>query len=161
MRGDRIGQLAGLVDLVERNQHLGRNLLVELDVLLELADHRSSEGVEVLVGVLDVLHPLDFGLEEVVVLGVPDDPRPVAAFDQNLHGAVRQIEQLQHGADGADGVDVPRSRVVLAGVLLGDQQDLLVVLHDPLEGPDRLLAPHEERHDHVRKNDDVSQRENR
>jgi hypothetical protein len=41
MRGDRVGQLAGSVDLGS-SQHLGRDLLVELDVLLELLDHGAT-----------------------------------------------------------------------------------------------------------------------
>ena len=40
-----------------------------------------------------------------------------------------------------------------------DQQDLLVVLHHVLERAHRLLAADEQRHDHVREHDDVTQRQ--
>ena len=43
--GDRVGQAAGLLDAGERGQDLGRHLLVELDVLLELRDDRAREHV--------------------------------------------------------------------------------------------------------------------
>ena len=42
VRGDGIGELARVLDLVERDQHLGRDLLVELDVLLELRRPRCG-----------------------------------------------------------------------------------------------------------------------
>ena len=42
---------------------------------------------------------------------------------------------------------------------LGDDEDVLVVTHHLLEGLHRLLAADKERHDHVRENDDVAQRQ--
>ena len=56
-------------------------------------------------------------------------------------------------------IDVVGGRIVLGGVLLRDQQDLLVVLHHRFERADRLLAADEQRHDHVREDDDVAQRQ--
>ncbi len=85
----------------------------------------------------------------------------MAAFDQHLHGTIRQFQQLQHRADGTDGEDVGRGRIVLRSILLGDEQDLLIILHDVFQRPHRFLAPHKERHDHVRKHHDVTQRQNR
>ena len=41
-------------------------------------------------------------------------------------------------------------RIVLRRVLLGDEEDLLIVLHHVLERAHRFLAPDEQRHDHVR-----------
>src|SRR5262249_44222832 len=49
--------------------------------------------------------------------------------------------------------------IVLGRVLLGDQQDLLVVLHDLFERLDALLAADEQRHDHAWEHDDVAQRQ--
>ena len=43
VRGDRVGQSAGVVDAGERGQDLGRNLLVEFDVLLELGNDRAAQ----------------------------------------------------------------------------------------------------------------------
>ncbi len=40
-----------------------------------------------------------------------------------------------------------------------DQEDLLVLLHYRLERADRFFTPHEERDDHMRKDDDVTQRQ--
>ena len=151
--------LRGVLDLVDRDQHLRRDLLVELDVLLELRDRRARQRLDLLLlaGLLD--DRLGIGLEELVVLGEAQHARALAALDQHLDRAVRQLQQLQHRADGADRVDVGGGRIVLRGVLLGDEEDLLVVLHHVLERPHRLLAADEERHDHVREDDDVAQRQ--
>jgi hypothetical protein len=158
MGGHRVRQLAGIVDLIDRNQHLGRDLLVELDVLLELGDHRAAERIQLALVALAVLGDLPVGLEELRVVGELDDAGPLAALDQHLHGAVRQLEELEHGAHRADRKDVRRRRIVLPGVLLGDQKDLLVVLHHVFQGAHGFLAPDEKRHDHVRKDHDVAQR---
>ena len=101
------------------------------------------------------------GLVEVVPLGEVMHRGAALAFDQHLHGAVGELEQLKHGGDHADGVDVAGLRIVLVTVALGDEQDLLVALHHLFERLHRLLAPHEEGHDHVREHDDVAQRQNR
>src|SRR5690606_21567002 len=52
-------------------------------------------------------------------------------------------------------------RVVVGSVHLGGKQNLLVGAHDVFKRTDRLLAPDEERHDHMREDDDVTQRQNR
>ncbi len=54
MGGDRVGELALVLDLVDRDQHLRRDLLVELDVLLELGDHRAGERLDFLALVVAV-----------------------------------------------------------------------------------------------------------
>ena len=89
------------------------------------------------------------------------DPGAGVALDQHLDRAVGQLEQLQDAGDGADAVDVVAAGIVLARILLRHQQDLLVVLHHLLERVDRLLAPDEQRDDHVREDDDVPQRQHR
>jgi len=85
------------------------------------------------------------------------DLRAPATLDQNLHGAIRQLEQLQHRGDGADRVEVLGLGVVLRGILLRDEEDLLVLSHHRFQRADGLLPPDEERHDHVREHDDVPQ----
>ena len=83
------------------------------------------------------------------------------AFDQHLHGAVGQLQKLQHGRERAGLIDGIGRRIVVAGVLLRGKQDVLVGVHDLLERVDRLFTPDEQRHDHVREHDDVAQRQDR
>ena len=99
------------------------------------------------------------GLEKSVVLGELDDSGTPATFDEHLDGAIGKFQQLQHGADGADGVDIVGRGVVLRRVLLGDEEYLLVVAHDVFESTNRFLATDEQRDDHMREHDDIAQRQ--
>src|SRR3546814_3683233 len=95
MRGDRIRQLAEVLDLVDRDQHLRRDLLVQLDILLELRNGGPAEGFQLLALAGDVLQLLREGLEEGIILRELVDARPSATLDQHLDRAVRQLEKLQ------------------------------------------------------------------
>jgi hypothetical protein len=58
MRGDRVGELGIVLDLADRADHLGRDLLVQLHVVLELGDHRARQRLDldrVAAGLLDDL----------------------------------------------------------------------------------------------------------
>jgi hypothetical protein len=46
MRGNGVGQTAGIVDAGDGGQDLGRNLLVELDVLVKLLHHGAAQGLD-------------------------------------------------------------------------------------------------------------------
>ncbi|MNR21077.1 hypothetical protein D3C85_1379560 [compost metagenome] len=47
--------------------------------------------------------------------------------------------------------------IVIGRVFLGQQQNLLLARHRGLKGFDGLFAPHEQRDDHVRVNNDIAQ----
>src|SRR5437667_7128214 len=94
-------------------------------------------------------------------IGVLDQFRALSALDQYLDGAVGKLEQLQYARKRPNFVDRLRCRIVVGRVLLGGEQDEGVGPHRLLEREDRLLASDEERHDHVRKYDDVAQRQHR
>ena len=83
------------------------------------------------------------------------------ALDKHLHGAVGQLQQLQHGRDGAGGENIARRRIVVLRILLSDDEDVLVVAHDLFERFDGFLAAHKERHDHSGEHHDVSERQHR
>ena len=96
------------------------------------------------------------GLEVVLGLEVVVDGRAMEALDQHLHGAVGQLQQLQHGGDGAGGEDVAGLGIIVLRILLGDDEDVLVVAHDLFERLHGFLAADEKRHDHSGENHDVS-----
>ncbi len=159
MGGDGIGELGVVVDLVNDAHDLRRNLLVELDVILELGDDRARHGLG-----LDLFAGLvgdDLGLGLVIfrAVAVADHAGALGALDQHLHRAVGQLEQLKHARERADLVDRAGRRIVVRRVLLGRQQNERVRAHDLFERLDRLLAADEQRDDHVRKHDDVAQRQ--
>ena len=159
MRGDRVGELAVVVDLRDRGDHFGRDLLVELDVVLELRDDRARQRLGL--DRIDRVVGDRLGLGLIIALGrqIGAHVRARLALDQHLDGAVGQLEQLQNLGERAGGEDRVGRRIVVGGVHLRRQQDRLVRLHHLLEGANRLLAADEQRHDHVREHDDVAQRQ--
>ena len=72
-----------------------------------------------------------------------------------------KLQKLQHGRKRADLVNRIGCRIIVASVLLRSEQDLLIGTHNLFERRDRLLATDEKGDDHVGKNDDVPERENR
>ena len=98
---------------------------------------------------------------EVDTVGEGLDLRARGALDQNLDGAVGQLQQLQDIGERADVVDRVGFRIVVGGIDLGGKQDLLFRAHHLFQRLDRLLAADEQRNDHVREHDDVAQREDR
>ena len=162
MRGDRVGELGVVLDLLDDADDLGRHLLVELHIALELGDDRARQrlGLDLLAG--------DVGEHDGVGLVIVGCGRcslstlaRCGALDQHLDGAVGQLEQLQHARERADLVDRVGRRIVVGGVLLRRQQNERVRAHHLFERLDRLLAADEQRHDHVREDDDVAQRQHR
>ena len=134
-----------LLDAGQCRQHLRRHLLVELDVLLELRDDRAHQHVHLAL-VVGLAIRLQRHIGGVVVAGLELlDARAVDALDQHLDGAVRQLQQLQDGGDGADAVQVLDLRIIDIGLLLRDQHDALVAVHGDIERLDRFLPAHEQR----------------
>ena len=62
---------------------------------------RASASVSCCVAGL-IADRVGIGLEEGLVVGEARDPGALPALDQHLDRAVGQLQQLQHGADGAD-----------------------------------------------------------
>ena len=92
---DRVGEFRVIVDLADRAQDLGRNLLVELNVAFELRSRPSAPGPRFRPGCPPSLDALDLGLEIKLVAGVALDPGARGALNQNLHGSVWQLQKLQ------------------------------------------------------------------
>jgi hypothetical protein len=161
VRGDGVGEAPGFLDAGERRQDLGRNLLVQLHVLVKLGDQRPAHG-------LDLGHITRIGrhrgrLGHVMTALIVDllDARALAALHQHLYRAVGQLQHLQNVGNAADLVQVLGGRLILGRGLLRDEQDALARLHGDLHRLDRLGPPHEERDHHVRKHHDVPQRQQR
>ncbi len=158
VRDDRVGEATGIIDRLHRDQHLGLDALVELDVVLERALHRAHERRGLGGGVVGLDEVLDLAHEERVRLLEALDERAALALDEDLDGAVGQAQQLDDVRDRADREDVLLARVVGLGLLLRREHQLAIARHRLLERVDRLLAPHEQRHHHVREHDDVAER---
>ena len=161
VRGDRVGQSAGIVDARERGQDFRRNLLVKFDVLLKLADDRTPKGFNLGPGTLIGKDGQDFRREMRVRILDGDNAGALRAFDQHLDRAVRQLEHLQDRGDAAYFVDVVRGRIILAGRLLCRKHDAFASFHRGLKGANRAGTTHKQRDHHMGEHDDVAQRQHR
>ena len=161
MGRDRVGQTARIIDAGDRRQNFRRNLLVELDVLVELLRHRAAQRLDFGRGLASRLDRRHLGDE--VFAGVSDVARfgALQSLDQDLHGAIGQLEHLQNARDAANAKHVFGARLVLASGLLSHQHDLAAGFHRRFERLDRFRPPDEQRDDHVREHDHVAQREQR
>jgi hypothetical protein len=92
------------------------------------------------------------------LIAIPEvvDPRALHAFDQNLDGTVRQLQQLQDRGHGTDLMDIIDTRFIDIRTLLGNQQDLLVILHGSIESLDGFFSAYKQGNNHVRVNHNIS-----
>ena len=105
------------------------------------------------------LDRLDLGDEMAALLAQRLQRRALLALDQHAHRAVGQLQQLQHGGDDAEIVERLAVGIVLGRIELRDQEDALVRRHRAFQRGHRFVAADEQRHDHVREDDDVAQRQ--
>ena len=163
VRGNGVGQAAGIVDAGDRSQDLGRNLLVQLDVLVELLHHRTAQRFDLAGTVLLAcrLHGRDRGREQRIAVMHRSHMGPLQAFDQHLDRAVGQLEHLQDGGNTTDIEHVGHLRLILGGSLLRHEHDAAVRIHGHFEGLDALGASHEQRDHHVGEYHHVAQRQQR
>ena len=152
VRGDRVGELGRLVDLVDRDQHLGRHLLVELDVLLELRDHGARQRLELgALGRASSIDRLGVGLEELGLVG--EAARSCARWPPSTSTFTvpsGSFSSCSTVATRADGVDVVGGRDRPGWRSSGRPAGSACRPSSPLRARARLLAADEERHDHVR-----------
>ncbi|MNF48028.1 hypothetical protein D3C84_292480 [compost metagenome] len=154
-----VSQSRRIVDRRNRGQHLGRDLLVELDVAFKLADGGAHQHILILLldgGRRYVLRLTD---EEVLVIDHPLKTGTLAPFHQHLDGAVRQLEHLQNVGHCPDGEDLLHRRLVSRRILLGHQQDFFVLLHGRFQTANGFFPPHKEWNDHVGVNHHVTKRQ--
>ena len=99
MRGNSVGQAAGAFNSGERGQHFRRNLLVQLDVLIELREQAAAHRLDFIVVAIALRNRHYFRF--VVLFHVQDalDTRAMHTLDQHLDRAVRQLEHLQNAGD--------------------------------------------------------------
>ncbi len=159
--GNHVGQTPGFIDARDRGQHLGRNLLVELHVLVKLRQHGAAHRLNLMGLGVEVADQLGATAEMRLFVPHVQNLRALATLHQHLHRAIGQLQHLQDAGDRADSVEVVGGGLVLGGGLLRHQQDALTGVHRQLERFNRLGSPNKQRDDHVRKDHDVAQRQQR
>ena len=158
MRGNRVGELARIVDADGGDHRVVVQVVRQLHVLLEQRDHLAHRLLDVAGRFLLPLQHLDDDAVEALVFLPLDDARAIDALDQQLDVAVGQLQALHHVDDAAHRVDVVGARIVDRRVVLGGEEDALVLGQRMLQRPDGRRASNHERQHHVRENDDVAER---
>ena len=159
--GDRVGQLAGVLDPHRRQHRVVVQVVRELHVLLEEADHLGHHRLDAAGRLGLARDQLHHHLEEALLLLELEGAAAVEAFDEHLHVAVGQLQALDDVADRAERVDLVGGRVVAGGVVLGREEDPLALDERVLERLDRAGPPDHERDHHVREDHHVPQRDHR
>ncbi len=157
MRSNGVSQAPGIIYAAECAQYFRRHFLAEIYVLLEQAHAGTHKRFAFFILQAIARRQPNIRSQIVGMLGHRFDQRALAAFDQHLDGAVRQLEQLQHVGDGTNLVYFLLSGIILRGAALRDQQNFLLGRHRRIQRTDRLLATDEQWNHHVRKNHDITQ----
>ena len=152
-----VSQTSGIINRGDRCQHLRRDLLVELDVTLKLTDGRTDQNFLFLFGDGDGLAQSSLPDEEATLLAELLQLGPLGAFNQNLDGAIRQLQQLQYVGDGADPVKIVKSGLISSRLFLGHQQNAFFLLHGCFQAANGFFAPDKQRDDHVRIDHHITQ----
>ena len=155
VRGDGVGQLARVVHAHGGDHRVVLQGVRQLDVLLEERDDPAHRAFDVAVLLRRPRQHLGDDAVEALVLLPLHRARAIDALDEHLDVAVRQLQALDDVGDATHGEDVARARIVLGRILLGRQEDPLVLCQRVLERPRRRGTPDDERHHHVGKDDDV------
>jgi hypothetical protein len=161
MANELVGQIGRIVDRRDRGHHLGRNLLVEPDVVIEGRVDRTHQSRDLGGALANFLDLLDLDLEVIVDGRVAHDPRALLALEQRLDGAVREPQELHDHAQRADRVNVVGPRVRNPRVLLGREEDRPFILLGGLQRLNRLLPSDQDRIDLVGENNQFAQRQQR
>ena len=161
MGGDTVGQLGGIGDLGQGGQRFRRDLLVQFNIIVELGRHGAHQRFHFGIVARVLVDHAAFGFVIIVTRAIAGNFDAYTALDQDFHRPVGQFQQLQDRGDHTGGMDRIRCRLVVGRTLLGRQKDLLVRLHHLFQRPDGFLAADKERHDHVRKYDNVPEGEKR
>ena len=143
MRNDGVAQTRRIGDARDGRQHLRLYPLVELHVLLERRVDTADQRVRLDRHLLALIDRLDPDEEIIVDRFVIEDPRPLLAFNQDLHGPIGKLYELYDRSDRTDGVDALFVGAIGPGIALRREQKRAIALHGFLERSDRLLAADE------------------
>ena len=113
MRGNRIGQPPWLINSRERRQDLCRYFLAQPDILLKLIDGRLHQRRGLFFGQqigFDLPHRGD---GKLLVVVNSNHRCAVAALDEHLNRAIRELQQLKDVRYGADLIEVVHTGLIV------------------------------------------------
>ncbi len=143
-----VGEQARRAHLLHHHRQLLRGVGEQLDrldrALLQLQEARLDLGRHLVLG-LDVLHARD---EERPALEELEHAEAARALHHEVMRAFRAGDVAHHLAGGADPVEVVGPNVVLLGIALQEEADLLLAPYRFLRGRHGRLAADRDRRDH-------------
>ena len=162
VRGDRVRQAPGVVDAGQRGEHLRRDLLVQLHVLVELREQRAAHRLDLVANpaprsAISSISASKFAFS-VSTRAMRARCTPSTSTFTVPSGSFSICRIVETAADV---VEVLGIRLVLGRRLLRHQHDVLALLHRGLQRLDRLGPPHEQRDHHVREDHHVAQGQQR
>ena len=161
MPSHKIREPRGLGGFTHGCKSLIRHVFLHLGIALKLIGHRPQQGLSRRRIARHLGQILGAGFKEVLVFKIFGNPHPRLPFDQHLHSAIGQFQQLQHIGQHTGLEYTFNRRIILTGVDLARQQYLLVIRHHLFQRLYRFFAPHEKRDNHMRKDHDIAQRQDR
>src|SRR5579872_2814419 len=152
-----VGQERRIIDRRDRGHHLGWDLLVEANVIVEGGGDRTNQGLDLSGAVADLVYLFSLDLEIFLFRNVFKNARALFAFEQRLHGPIGKPQQLHDDTEGADVIEISGLRVRDLGIFLSDQQDGTFAGFGGLQRFDRFLPPDENWIDFVREHYQLAQ----
>ena len=148
--GNGVSQAADFVDGRNGTGNFRRHFLGKFDVIFELPLQGARQGILFALVRKPFFQLAHIGNRTLVTKLCLGNMGTLTTFNQHLHGTVRQLEQLQNGRNRTDPVDVVYTRIVVGGITLGDQHDLLVSCHGSFKSRNGLFPADKQRDNHVR-----------
>jgi hypothetical protein len=161
VRRHGVGEAPRLVDAGKRSEDLRRDLLVQLDVLVERGEQRAAHRLDL--GQRRVVERHRHGFRDPVRSHVDHvaDVRAGAAFYQYFDCPIGQLQHLQDVRHAANRIHVLRAGIVLRGGLLRHEQDRFPCFHRGFHRLDGLGSPDEQRDHHVGEHHHIAQGQQR
>ena len=106
VRTNGVSQAAGIINSCKRCQDLLGDFFIEFDVLIKLGHDRTAQCFGFVR--IDHLNFFRSGFATKVAEAIFNltDFSPLRAFDEDLHGTVRQFEHLQNAGNAAHLIEV-------------------------------------------------------
>ena len=158
---DRVDEPAGILDAGNRGHHFRRNLLAQLQILIELRQQRAHEQLRFLFRHLFGRENSAFGPVVVAFEQHFRQARALQTLNEQLDRTVRQPHQLENRGYRAHFEQVFHAGIVFRRIPLRNKQNLLVVGHRHFEAALRTRTAHEQRLHDLRVDDHVPQWEQR
>ncbi len=164
VRGVRghVREQARLGDVAGRDGRLWRHRGAGLNVLLDLGLNRAHQRLDLDVRRRLLGQLLDAGADERLGLREAVHAHAGLALDDRPDRPVLELDDLGDLGHRPDAVQLARiGDVLLVGLALGHQRDAAALGHGGIEGRDALLPADLQRHDHLREDHGLAERDER